>query len=305
MQACGHDVHTSVLMGIAQALVKVRAQLPGNVLFVFQPAEEGPPPGEDGGALLMLQQGIFDRYKPDVTLGLHVTSTLRTGQIGYRSGSLMAAADSYRIHVKGLQTHGARPWGGVDPIVVSAQIVTALQTIVSRQLDITENPAVVTVGAIKGGIRQNIVPDDVEMLGTIRTFDDRQRDDVHARIKRTVENIAAASGATASFEILPNNYPLVYNNPGLTDVVVPTLRRVAGAEGVLAIPLVTGSEDFSCFAQKVPSFYYFVGITPRDQNPVTAPSNHSPLFYVDETAIPLASRSLAQLTVDYLLAKAP
>jgi amidohydrolase len=193
----------------------------------------------------------------------------------------------------------------VDPIVVSAQIVTALQTIVSRQLDITENPAVVTVGAIKGGIRQNIVPDDVEMLGTIRTFDDRQRDDVHARIKRTVENIAAASGATASFEILPNNYPLVYNNPGLTDVVVPTLRRVAGAEGVLAIPLVTGSEDFSCFAQKVPSFYYFVGITPRDQNPVTAPSNHSPLFYVDETAIPLASRSLAQLTVDYLLAKAP
>lgn len=305
MQACGHDSHTSILMGIAQALVKVRADLPGNVLFIFQPAEEGPPAGEEGGAPLMLKEGVFDKYKPEVAFGLHVTSTLKVGQIGYRGGPLMAASDAWRIVVKGVQTHGSRPWGGIDPIVTAAQIINALQTVVSRTVDITENPAVVTVGIIKGGVRNNIVPDEVEMVGTIRTFDLKQRADIMARMKRIAEYTAAANGATATFEANLGSNPVVYNNPQLTELVVPSLKRVAGDANVLAIPLVTGAEDFAYFAQKVPSFYFFVGITPKDQNPATAPSNHSPLFYIDEAGIPVGTQAFAQMAIDYLQAKAP
>lgn len=304
MQACGHDSHTAILMGIAQALVKVRSDLPGNVLFIFQPAEEGPPAGEEGGAPLMLKEGVFDKYKPEIAVGLHVTSTLKVGQIGYRGGPIMAGSDAWRIVVKGTQTHGARPWGGIDPIVTSAQIVNALQTIVSRTVDITENPAVVTVGMIKGGVRNNIVPDEVEMVGTIRTFDPQQRADVISRMKRIAENVAEANGATAKFDLILSSNPVVYNNPQLTELVVPSLKRAAGDANVLAIPLVTGAEDFAYFAEKVPSFYFFVGITPKDKNPVTAPSNHSPLFYIDESGIPVGTQAFAQLAVDYLQAKA-
>jgi amidohydrolase len=224
--------------------------------------------------------------------------------IGYRGGPLMAASDSYRIVVKGRQTHGARPWGGVDPIVVSSQLVGALQTIVSRQTDITANPAIVTVGAIKGGIRHNIIPDEVEMVGTIRTFDALQRADILKSMQRMVENIAEASGTTATLEIDPGSNPVVNNDPDLTRKVIPTLQRVAGEANVRTVPLVTGAEDFAFFAQKVPSFFFFVGVTPSDKV-LTAASNHSPLFLVDEAAIPTAARAIANVAVDYLAAGAP
>jgi amidohydrolase len=301
MHACGHDVHTSVLMGLAEAFAGMRADLPGTVIFLFQPAEEGAPEGEDGGASLMIQEGVLQRYRPEAVFALHVFANMPTGMIGYRGGPLMAGSDTYRILVKGKQTHGARPWSGVDPIVISSQIVGALQTVVSRQTDITQNPAVVTVGAIKGGIRFNIVPDQVEMLGTIRTFDPQQRAAVIKNIDRMVTNIAEASGATATFEIQPGSNPVVRNDPALTERVLPSLRRAAGAANVRAVPLVTGAEDFAFFAEKVPSFFFFVGVTPRDQNMLTAASNHSPLFYVDETAIPIASRAFGQLALDYLV----
>jgi amidohydrolase len=305
MHACGHDVHTSVLMGLAEAFAGMRADLPGTVIFLFQPAEEGAPEGEEGGASLMIQEGVLQRYRPEAVFGLHVFANMPTGMIGYRGGPLMAGSDTYRIRVKGKQTHGARPWSGVDPIVISSQIVGALQTVVSRQTDITQNPAVVTVGAIKGGIRFNIVPDQVEMLGTIRTFDPQQRAAVIKNIDRMVTNIAEASGATATFEIQPGSNPVVRNDPALTERVLPSLRRAAGAANVRAVPLVTGAEDFAFFAEQVPSFFFFVGVTPRDQNMLTAASNHSPLFYVDETAIPIASRAFGQLALDYLVSGAP
>jgi len=300
MHACGHDVHTSVLMGIAEAFAGLKAELPGTVVFFFQPAEEGAPVGEEGGASLMIKEGVLEKYRPEAVFGLHVFANMPSGMVGYRAGPLMAGSDSYRIVVKGRQTHGARPWSGVDPIVVSAQIVNALQTVVSRQVDITANPAIVTVGAIKGGIRHNIIPDDVEMVGTIRSFDPQQRESIVKNIERMVVNIAAASGASASFELDPGSNPVVLNDPVLTERVLPSLRRVAGAANVRPVPLVTGAEDFAFFGQKVPSFFYFVGVTPRDQNMLTAASNHSPLFFVDETAIPMASRTFANLALDYL-----
>ena len=213
MHACGHDAHTAILMGIAEALVAVRARLPGSVVLIFQPAEEGAPDGEEGGAALMLKQGVFERHRPEAAFGLHVTPIMRTGQIGYRAGPMFAASDSFRILVKGRGTHGARPWGGIDPIVTAAQIINSLQTIVSRQVDITANPAVVTIGAIKGGIRNNVVPDEVEMLGTIRTFDIQQRADIFARVRRTVEGVAASNGATASFEPESQGTPVAVNDP--------------------------------------------------------------------------------------------
>ncbi|MBM4238543.1 MAG: amidohydrolase [Gammaproteobacteria bacterium] len=300
MHACGHDVHTSVLMGIAEAFAGLKAELPGTVVFFFQPAEEGAPVGEEGGASLMIKEGVLEKYRPEAVFGLHVFANMPSGMVGYRGGPLMAGSDSYRIVVKGRQTHGARPWSGVDPIVVSAQIVNALQTVVSRQVDITANPAIVTVGAIKGGIRHNIIPDDVEMVGTIRTFDPQQRELIVKNIERMVVNISEASGATASFELDPGSNPVVRNDPALTERVLPSLRRVAGVANVRPVPLVTGAEDFAFFGQKVPSFFYFVGVTPRDQNMLTAASNHSPLFFVDEAAIPMASQTFANLALDYL-----
>ncbi len=300
MHACGHDVHTSVLMGIAEAFAGLKTELPGTVVFFFQPAEEGAPVGEEGGASLMIKEGVLEKYRPEAVFGLHVFANMPSGMVGYRGGPLMAGSDSYRIVVKGRQTHGARPWSGVDPIVVSAQIVNALQTVVSRQVDITTNPAIVTVGAIKGGIRHNIIPDDVEMVGTIRTFDPQQRESIVKNIERMVVNIAEASGASATFELDPGSNPVVRNDPTLTERVLPSLRRVAGVANVRPVPLVTGAEDFAFFGQRVPSFFYFVGVTPRDQNMLTAASNHSPLFYVDEVAIPMASRTFANLALDYL-----
>ncbi|MCU0761247.1 MAG: amidohydrolase [Steroidobacteraceae bacterium] len=300
MHACGHDAHTAILMGVAEALVAVRAQLPGSVVLLFQPAEEGAPDGEAGGAALMLEEGVFERHRPEAAFGLHVSPILRTGQAGYRAGPMFAASDSFRIVVRGRGTHGARPWGGVDPIVVAAQVVTALQTIVSRQVDITANPAVVTIGAIKGGIRNNVVPDEVEMIGTVRTFDAAQRADILARIRRTVEGVAAASGATAVFEPEALGTPVLENDPAVTRAAVAALGRALGPANVRQVPLVTGSEDFGFFAQRVPSFYFYLGVTPPTTNLAQVAMNHTARFYLDEAGLALGARALAAVALDYL-----
>jgi amidohydrolase len=301
MHACGHDSHTAVLMGVAEALTAMKGQLRGNVLFLFQPAEEGVPPGQSGGASLMLKEGIFARYKPQITIGWHAWATLHTGEFGYRVGPFMADSNAWRIVVNGRQTHGSRPWRGVDPIVVSAQIVNALQTVVSRQADLTEQPAVFTVGAIKGGIRNNIIPDSVEMIGTMRTFSPAMKKQMVENITRLTQKTAEASGATAKFELDDYSNPVVVNDPKLTARLLPALRKVPGVSSVKEIPLITGSEDFAYFANEVPSFFYMVGVSPPEQDLKTVPENHSPLFYVDEKAIPLATRALLAVTVDYLL----
>ena len=300
MHACGHDSHVAVLMGVAEILVKMKQDLHGNVLFVFQPSEEGAPQGEQGGASLMLKEGLFDRYKPEVAFAWHAWASFNTGTIGYRSGPLMAGSQIWSAVVNGKQTHGARPWQGVDPIVAAAQIIGGLQSIVSRQVDITRNPAVVSVGTVKGGVRDNIIPDSVEMRGTIRTFEEPQYLQVTQAMKRMVEDTAAANGATATFTLDPYRNPVNYNNPALTARMLPSLRKVAGAENVIEIPLITAGEDFAFFAQKVPSLFFFVGVTPVGTDAATAPSNHSPLFYLDESALPIATRAFTQVAVDYL-----
>jgi amidohydrolase len=301
MHACGHDSHTAVLMGVAEVLVKSRGSLRGNVLFVFQPAEEGAPPGEVGGASEMLKAGIFEKYKPEVAFGLHAWASLNTGTIGYRSGPFMAGSQQWRAMVTGKQTHGSRPWQGTDPIVAAAQIVNALQTVVSRQVDITQNPAVVSVGIIEGGVRNNIIPDNVELIGTVRTFEAKQKQQIHDAMKRIVEKTAEATGASATFEFEAYHNPVTYNDPKLTARVLPSLKKVAGDENVKEIPLITGAEDFAYFGQKVPSFFFMVGVTPRGTNVLDAPANHSPLFYLDEAAIPIAIRAMTAVAVDYLM----
>jgi amidohydrolase len=300
MHACGHDAHTAVLMGVAEVLARSRAALRGNVLFVFQPAEEGAPPGEVGGASEMLKAGIFEKYKPEVAFGLHAWASLNTGIIGYRGGPFMAGSQQWRAVVTGKQTHGSRPWQGTDPIVIASQIVTALQTVVSRQVDITQNPAVVSVGVIKGGVRNNIIPDTVELIGTVRTFDSQQKQQIHDAMKRIIENTAEASGASATFEFEAYHNPVTFNDPALTARVLPSLRKVAGEENVKEIPLITGAEDFAYYGQKVPSFFFMVGVTPKGTNVLTAPANHSPLFYLDEAALPIAVRAMTQMAADYL-----
>jgi amidohydrolase len=300
MHACGHDGHTAILMGAASVLTAMRAELPGTVVFVFQPAEEGPPEGERGGAPLMLAEGIFDAVRPEAMFGLHLWAQLNTGQIGYRSGPMMAGSDKFRIVVSGKQTHGARPWGGVDPIVVASQIVLGLQTIVSRQTDITRAPAVVSVGSIKGGIRFNIIPDSVEMQGTMRTFDPEMRRETIERITRTATDIAASAGATATVEMGDAPNAVVVNDPKLTERMLPTLRRTAAPDGLLELPFSTVSEDFSAFSSRIPSIFFFVGSTPPGQDARTAPSNHSPMFVVDEASLDTGLTALLGLTLDYL-----
>lgn len=299
MHACGHDTHVAMLMGAAQVLSEMRDELAGNVLFIFQPAEEGAPDGEEGGAELMLKEGLFKKYKPAVAFGQHVTSSLPSGVIGYRSGPLMASSDEFRINVQGRQTHGSRPWGGVDPITAAAQIVLGTQTLVSRQIDITKEPAVVSFGVIDGGVRNNIIPDSVYLNGTIRNFDMDNRQEIFKRLKVTAEKIAESSGAKAEVEIL-EGYPVTSNDPALTSAALPTLKAAAGEQKVIVVPKVTGAEDFSFFANEIPGFYYFLGVTPKGTNPATAASNHSPRFYVDESALKVGTRAITQLTLNYL-----
>jgi amidohydrolase len=298
MHACGHDAHVAILLGVAEVLAGIREEIPGTVKFLFQPAEEGAPEGEEGGAKLMVKEGALDNPKVDAVFGLHVTSRYPVGEIAYRSGSMMAAVDSFKIVVHGKQTHGAYPWLGVDPIVVASQIVLGLQTIPSRQVDSSLAPSIVTVGAIHGGVRNNIIPDDVEMIGTIRSLDAKMRDEIHARIKRTAEDIAKSGGATATVTI-EEGYPITYNDPTVTEQMAPTLRRVAGGN-VLVINAVLGAEDFSFFQQKVPGLFFFLGTRPKDKTAEEAASNHSPLFYVDESGLELGVRAIAHVAVDYL-----
>ena len=301
MHACGHDAHVAILMGVAEALVAMRDELPGEVLFVFQPAEEGAPEGEAGGAEEMLKQGVFRDFKPDAVFGLHVGSTLNVGQVGVRPGPLMAASDEFSITVKGRQTHGSRPWNGVDPIVAAANLVSTAQTIVSRRTDITRLPAVVTFGAVKGGIRHNIIPDQVELIGTIRTFDDGMREAIFADLRNVSEHVAAAHGATIAARIPEDhNYPVTVNDPALFARMQPSLEKVVGAGNVIDPGLITGAEDFSFFAREVPGLYFFVGVTPRGQDPATAASNHSPEFYLDEAGLDVGFRTMLQLALDYL-----
>jgi amidohydrolase len=299
MHACGHDCHTAILMGVATVLAGLRAQLRGTVKFIFQPAEEMPPRGEEGGAKMMIQEGALQDPTPNAIFGLHVTSRLPVGQLGYRPGPTMASSDRFSITVHGRQTHGAAPWLGVDPIVTSAQVILGLQTVVSRGVDISREPAVLTVGMIKGGVRENIIPDNVEMRGTIRTFDEGMRDDVHERVTTLAEAVSRGSraGCTVCIE---KNYPVTVNDPALTELMVPTLQRVAGAERVQLVPKVTGSEDFSYFQQLVPGLFYFVGATRPDVDPAKAPANHSPRFHVDERALLLGVKTLAHLVCDFV-----
>jgi amidohydrolase len=300
MHACGHDAHTAMLLGVADVLAGMRKQLHGQVLFVFQPAEEGAPAGETGGAQRMITEGLFNTTKPDAVFGLHVIASLPTGAIGYRSGAMMAGSDSFTIQVTGQQTHGSRPWGGVDPVVVSAQIVNALQTIVSRQVDITALPAVVTIGAIKGGVRYNIIPESVEMIGTIRTFDPQMRADIIRRMERTVTNVAAASGAMATLKVDAATIPPVINDAALTARMLPSLERVVGKDNVKNITLQTTAEDFSFYGTQAPSLFFWVGITPPDRDPEKAAFNHSPLFYIDEPGMAVGMRAMLNIAVDYL-----
>ena len=299
MHACGHDAHTAILMGVAEMLAEMRDELAGTVKFFFQPAEEGVPDGEEGGAEMMIAQGCLADPAPVAIFGLHVISPLPAGIVGIRPGALMAATDNFSITVHGRQTHGAMPWLGIDPIVAAAQVVTGLQSIVSRQTDITEDPAVVTVGSIKGGVRENIIPDDVHMKGTIRTFNDRAREDIGRRITATATHIACACGARADVKIR-KGYPVTVNHPGLTKWAMPTLHRVAGQRNVMFVPKILGGEDFSYFQQQIPGVFYFIGCASAGKT--EAPANHSPRFFVDESALLLGMRTLGALVLDFLAA---
>lgn len=297
MHACGHDNHMAILLGAATALAGMKAQLPGTVKFLFQPAEEGP-----GGAEPMVKAGVLKNPDVNAVFGLHVFP-FPAGQIVYRSGPLMASADEFTITITGRQTHGAVPWGGVDPIVIGAQIVTAFQSIVARQVNIAEAPAVVTVGKFAGGNRSNIIPDTVELVGTIRAFDEGERTKIRERVRAIATSYATASGATAKVEF-GLGYPVTRNDPALTERMLPTLKRVAGEAQVKVGALTGTAEDFSYFQQDVPGLFFFLGVTPPSQDPSKAALNHSPLFFADETALPVGVRALTHLTLDYLFGPA-
>ena len=302
MHACGHDTHVAMLMGVAEVLAGMRDQLPGTVKFIFQPAEEGLPDNDVAGAQLMLKEGAFAEPRPDVAFATHVIAGVPAGTVRYRPGGQWASADQIRITVRGKQTHGAKPWEGVDPIVAASQIVLALQTIVSRQLDITKAPAIVSIGMIQGGVRNNIIPDSVMLIGTVRALDAGMRDEIHKRVKNTVEHIAAATGASATLRIL-EGYPVTNNDAALTAWAGRTLERVAGKDNASVGPPQLGAEDFSYFAKEVPGFYFILGATPPNTDMSSAAANHSPLFFVDEAALPLGVRAMSHLAVDYLTEK--
>ena len=298
MHACGHDNHVAVLMGAAEVLAGMRARLPGTVKFVFQPAEEGLPNGGTG-AVEMLKDGVLDNPRVDAIFGMHVGNG-PLGRITYRPGPSMAASNGFTITIHGKQTHGAMPWGGTDPIVVASQVVTGLQTIMSRQVDVSTVPGIITVGAFQGGVRGNIIPDSVVMLGTIRTFDQAIRDDVFRRVHRTAEQVAAASGARAVVVIDSGNL-VTRNDSALTLRMAPTLRRAAGAAGAVVAPLWTASEDFSWYQERIPGLFFNLGVTPADRDWRTQPANHSPLFFADEGALPTGVRAMAAVAIDFLL----
>ncbi len=303
MHACGHDTHVAILMGVAEMLSHMRSEIQGSVKFIFQPAEEMPPIGEEGGAKLMIEQGCMQNPKVDAIFGLHITSKMHTNTIGYRVGPLMASADQFRIFIRGNQTHGAQPWSGVDPIVVGSQVVLGLQTIVSRKMNLTEEPSVVTVGSFQAGNRSNIIPDEAKMEGTIRTFDEKHREEIHQFVEKITTLIAESGGATAHVHIA-KGYPVTVNDEALTNWAVPVLKRIATEASVGVCPKTCGAEDFAYYQQEVPGVFFFIGCTPKDQDCKYAPSNHSPRFYVDENSLKVGVKSLAALALDWLSANA-
>jgi amidohydrolase len=294
----------AILMGVAQVLSSMKSELHGTVKFIFQPAEEGVEPGQKGGAEEMVKQGVLENPKVDVIFGLHINSQTEVGKIGYRPGGTMAGVDDMQIIVKGRSAHGAYPWSSVDPIVVSAEIINSLQTIVSRNINITENPAVVTIGAINGGNRSNIIPEKVEMLGTLRSLTPADEKQLVYRVTQIATNTAEALGATAEVKIpYSSHYPVTFNNPELTQKMLPTLQKAAGTENVLLRPPVTGAEDFSFYQEKVPGLFFFLGGMPKGEDPLKAPSHHTPDFFIDESGFTLGVKTLCNLTLDYMAGK--
>ena len=301
MHACGHDSHVAILMGVAEILSGMQKELKGTVKFIFQPAEEGAPKGEEGGAELMVKEGALNNPKVDVIFGLHINAQLEVGKITYRPGGMFAGVGDMKITVKGKSSHGAEPWSSVDPIVVSAQIINNLQTIVSRNVNVTKNAAVVTIGAIHGGNRSNIIPEQVEMLGTVRTLSEADEKLVFERIRQIVTKTAEANGTEATLELpYSSHYPVTFNNIALTAKMLPSLQKSTGAENVVLVPAETGAEDFSFFANEVPGFYFYVGALPKGKDPETSAPHHTPEFYLDESGFITGVNAMVNLVVDYM-----